>query len=95
MELITAADQPELCQQRWQNLSDTGRAVWGWPTPADPLDPTAAFPDQLAVTAPMPKHFVVLRMQVDTVEWLNLGPHPHQRTRWSADTLWRKQPLNP
>ena len=52
--LITATEQPELCQQRWRNLSDTGRAVWGWPTPADPLDSTAAFPDQLAETSPLP-----------------------------------------
>ena len=72
VKLITATEQPELCQQRWQNLSDTGRAVWGWPTPADPLDPTAAFPDQLAETAPLPEHFVVLRLQVISVERLNL-----------------------
>ena len=95
VKLITATEQPELCQQRWQKLSDTGRAVWGWPTPADPLDPTAAFPDQLAETAPLPEHFVVLRLQVISVERLNLGTHPHQRTRWSADTLWQEQPLNP
>ena len=95
VKLITATEQPELCQQRWQKLSDTGRAVWGWPTPADPLDPTGAFPEQLAETAPLPEHFVVLRLHVDTVERLNLGPHPHQRTLWRADTLWREQPLNP
>ena len=95
VQLITASEQPELCQQRWQKLSDTGRAVWGWPTPADPLDPTGEFPEQLAETAPLPKHFVVLRLHVDTVERLNLGPHPHQRTLWRADTLWREQPLNP
>ena len=59
VKLITATEQPELCQQRWQKLSSTGRAVWGWPTPAAPLDPTAAFPDQLAETAPLPEHFVV------------------------------------
>lgn len=95
VELISTSEQPELCQQRWQKLSDTGRAVWGWPTPADPLDPTGEFPEQLAETAPLPKHFVVLRLHVDTVERLNLGPHPHQRTLWRADTLWREQPLNP
>jgi len=95
VELITATKQPELCQQRWQNLSDAGRAVWGWPTPADPLDPTAAFPDQLAETTPLPEHFVVLHLKVDSVERLNLGPHPHQRTRWTADTLWQEHPLNP
>ena len=95
VKLITASEQPELCQQRWQKLSDKGRAVWGWPTPADPLDPTGAFPEQLAETAPLPEHFVVLRLHVDTVERLNLGPHPHQRTLWRADTLWREHPLNP
>ena len=95
VELIPASEQPEFCQQRWQQLSETGRAVWGWPTPADPLDPSADFPERLRETAQLPEHFVVLQMRVNTVERLNLGPHPHQRTRWSADTLWREQPLNP
>ena len=95
IEIITPAEQPDLCRQRWQQLSDTGRAVWGWPIPADPLDPTAAFPDQLRETSPLPEHFVVLRLQVESVERLNLGAHPHQRTRWTANTHWREQPLNP
>ena len=43
----------------------------------------------------LPEHFVVLKLQVINVERLNLGPHPHQRTRWSADMLWQEQPLNP
>ena len=95
IKLITPAGHADLCQQRWQQLSDTGRAVWGWPTPADPLDHSAAFPDQLSETAPLPEHFVVLRLNVVSVERLNLGPHPHQRTRWTATTLWQEQPLNP
>ena len=95
VQLITPAEQADLCQQRWQQLSDTGRAVWGWPTPAKPLDPCAAFPEHLSDTSPLPDHFVVLRLQVETVERLNLGPHPHQRTRWSAQSLWQEQPLNP
>ena len=35
------------------------------------------------------------RPSVGRVERLNLGPHPHQRTRWNTDTLWQEQPLNP
>ena len=31
VKLIKATEQPELCQHRWQKLSDTGRAVWGGP----------------------------------------------------------------
>ena len=95
IDLITPAEHADLCQHRWQQLSDTGRAVWGWPTPADPLDRVAAFPKQLSETSPLPEHFVVLRMNVDSVERLNLGPHPHQRTRWTATTRWQEQPLNP
>ena len=95
VNVITATEQPELCQQRWQKLSDAGRAVWGWPTPSAPLDPSAAFPRELSGTSRLPSHFVVFRMNVDSIEQLNLGPHPHQRRRWSADTLWREEPLNP
>ena len=95
VQLIAPVEQPELCQQRWQQLSDTGRAVWGWPTPAAPLDSAAAFPEQLSETSPTPDHFMVLRLKVDTVERLNLGTHPHQRTRWSSPMLWQEQQLNP
>ena len=95
IELITPAEQADLCQQRWQQLSDSGRSVWGWPTPADPLHRSAAFPEELKETSPLPDHFVVLRLQVDSVERLNLGPHPHERTRWSATTHWQEQALNP
>ena len=95
IDLITPAEQADLCERRWQQLSDTGRAVWGWPTPADPLDHSAAFPEHLSETSPLPEHFVVLRMNVDSVERLNLGPHPHQRTRWTTTTRWQEQPLNP
>ena len=95
IDLITPAKHADLCQHRWQQLSDTGRAVWGWPTPADPLDHSAAFPDQLSETSPLPEHFVVLRLNVVSVERLNLGPHPHQRTRWTATTRWQEQLLNP
>ncbi len=38
---------------------------------------------------------MVLRLQVISVERLNLGPHLHQRTRWSVDMLWQEQSLNP
>ena len=67
----------------------------GMAHPGRSLDPAAAFPEKLSETTPLPEHFVVVRLQVDRVERLNLGAHPHQRTRWSADTHWCEQTLNP
>lgn len=95
MRLITTHDDPQACQAAWEGLTATGRAVWGWPTPEQPLNPAAEFPRELESTTPLPGHFVVLRMQVLGVERLNLGTHPHQRWRWVAETGWREESLNP
>jgi pyridoxamine 5'-phosphate oxidase len=82
-------------QRHWQALTPSGRAVWGWPAPGEPLDPGAAFPKQLPDDAPLPEWFLVLRIALERVELLELSGHPHRRRRWRQETGWREEPLNP
>ena len=82
-------------QRHWRQLTPTGRSLWGWPPPGQPLDRSAAFPSELDEQQPLPEAFELLRIELSRVELLELGPHPHQRRRWCADTGWREEALNP
>jgi pyridoxamine 5'-phosphate oxidase len=82
-------------QRHWQALSPAGRAVWGWPSPGEPLDPEAPFPAEIADGAPLPAHLLLLRITLQQVDLLELGAQPHRRRCWRAATDWREEPLNP
>jgi len=82
-------------EQHWQQLSPGARALWGWPEPGASLQAEAAFPSELADSAPMPACFVLVRIDIEQVELLELGGHPHQRRRWRLDQGWAQERLNP
>lgn len=81
--------------RHWQALSPGGRALWGWPEPGAPLEPGAAFPAALDDHTPLPPHFQLLQIQLEQVELLELGGHPHRRRRWRLEHGWREEGLNP
>lgn len=82
-------------ERHWRALTPGGRALWGWPPPGEPLDREGVFPDQLPDAAPMPAHFLLLRIALHQVEMLELRGHPHSRRRWRAETTWVEEALNP
>lgn len=92
--LAADADAQER-QRHWQALSPGGRALWGWPEPGAPLEPSAAFPHQLSDDTPMPPHFQLLRIGLHQVELLELTDHPHRRRRWGVEGGWQEEALNP
>ena len=85
---------PGELQRHWQQLSPGGRALWAWPHPGAALDRAAAFATELSDTTP-PPCFVLLRFELQQVELLELGGHPHRRRRWRSDQDWRELELNP
>lgn len=82
-------------RRHWQTLTPAGRALWGWPTPGEPLEPSQAFPAELPQETPLPAHFQLLRIALHQVELLELTGHPHQRRRWHMAGGWQEQALNP
>lgn len=82
-------------QRHWQALTPSGRAVWGWPSPGEPLNPEGPFPSELADGVPLPEHFQLLRIALSQVELLELTVHPHRRRRWRLETEWMEELLNP
>jgi len=95
--LQTLAPELELGERwrHWKLLSPAGRALWEWPRPAEPLDGSTSFPQELPDDTPMPVHFLLLRIALSQVELLELIGHPHRRRRWQGDTGWREERLNP
>jgi pyridoxamine 5'-phosphate oxidase len=81
--------------QHWHGLSPAGRALWDWPVPGVPFDREALFAEALADDAPIPAHFLLLRVDLQRVEALELTGHPHRRRRWRIATGWEEEPLNP
>lgn len=82
-------------RQHWQQLQPSGRALWGWPAPGQPLEAGAAFPAELGDDTPLPASFELLRFELEQVDLLELVGHPHRRRRWRAAEGWAEQALNP
>jgi pyridoxamine 5'-phosphate oxidase len=82
-------------QRHWQGLTPGGRALWGWPSPGEPLESEALFPAELGDQLPIPPCFQLLRIGLEQVELLELTNHPHRRRRWCREDGWAEQRLNP
>ena len=82
-------------QRHWHSLTPSGRALWGWPAPGEPLDGEAGFPAELSDQLPIPTCFQLLRIGLEQVELLQLTNHPHRRSRWCREDGWAEQRLNP
>ncbi|MFM8935457.1 MAG: pyridoxamine 5'-phosphate oxidase family protein [Vulcanococcus sp.] len=91
LQILPGADHPH----HWQALTPGGRALWGWPEPGAPLREAGAFPAELPAETPIPPCFVLLRINLLQVELLELGSHPHRRSRWCAAAGWSEARLNP
>ena len=79
----------------WRQLTPSGRSLWAWPPPGQPLDRSAPFPSALEEGLDQPESFLLLRFELSQVELLELGPQPHHRRRWRAASGWLEEWLNP
>lgn len=95
LERLPPAEERRERERHWRALSPGGRALWGWPTPGAPLERSATFAEVLPDEAPLPEHFLLLRVALCQVELLELLGHPHRRRRWRAETDWTEELLNP
>lgn len=83
-------------EEAWSAMSDSARALFAWPDPGRPREPSPeAFPRSIQADAPVPETFELLAVVVDQVEHLDLTRHPHRRRRWRAEAGWRAEELNP
>ena len=80
----------------WRELSDSARSLFLWPTPGKLRGPEdSRFPERVSAQTEMPETFDLLILLPDRSERLQLGEHPHLRTRWDARSNWEAEILNP
>ena len=81
----------------WEGLSDAARALFAWPAPGLPrVDGPGDFPEAVAAGGPIPGAFEVLVIAPESVEHLDLKPHPHRRRLWRrAGAGWAVEEWNP
>jgi len=89
----------EFAKQRmqiWQDLSDRSRAMFYWPPPGTPRTGEAS-PSAESPTNPLPPDtLAVFRIDVQSVDLLDLNPHPHRRRRCTYQKdRWICDELNP
>jgi PPOX class probable FMN-dependent enzyme len=82
-------------EEIWRDLSNSTRATFFWPPPADPRNPDQVFADAVPATVNPPANFEVLLLTPEQVEHLELSPHPHRRRRWCRSSNWILEELNP
>jgi pyridoxamine 5'-phosphate oxidase len=96
LQVLDVTDPTGARLRMWQDLTDGSRALFFWPTPGASLDANpAAFPRGMPPETAPPESFEVLILRPTQVERLRLQPHPHERTRWSAEGDWAAEALNP
>ncbi len=79
----------------WDQLRPEGRALWGWPEPGAPREHDVAFSPAIPDGSPMPDNFMLLAVEINTVELLDLSATPHARRRWRSEDGWIEHLLNP
>ena len=101
LQLITVAEtDPELLQARkttWQNLSDSARSQFAWPTPAQPAADKSAF-EVSPPDADIPlDNFCLLLLIPQKIDHLQLKGDPQQRCiyKLEKDSSWSTQFINP
>ena len=80
----------------WRAMSDSARSLFAWPAPGEAKAEDDAFVESVKETAEVPSNFGLLRLMPQTVDRLDLRPHPHRRTIWRRQgDDWQGQDVNP
>lgn len=93
---FTVDSDPALIHKQWSKLSDAGRKQYFWGQPATPRASDAP----LRVTSDMseaPEHFCVLKLKIQSVDYLSLQGNPQYREKHWLDGNgdWVSQPIIP
>ncbi len=80
----------------WQQMSDSARALFAWPTPMMPRAEDEAFTSGVSAEAPIPENFRVLVVVPASCDRLDLNAVPHHRTIWTRSVDgWGEEAVNP
>jgi pyridoxamine 5'-phosphate oxidase len=82
--------------EAWQQMSNTGREQFAWPSPAAPRQPDRqAFPiEPVELAQPLP-NFCLLLLTPTAVDHLELRGEPQNRWQYLLDGHWSITAINP
>ena len=79
--------------KEWESLSDKSKESWFWPSPGKKVN--KEFSKKTEKKLIKPNNFIVLSIDIFSVELLKLQKPIHKRFVWEEDNNWKSRELNP
>ena len=78
----------------WENLIDSSKNQWFWPSPGEKVDQKNAS-SIIDSTLSKPNNFSVLKIKINEVDLLKLEKPLHKRYKWKKIDKWKCVEVNP
>ena len=79
----------------WHSLSEKSKSPWFWASPGKKINPKVQSAYEILSNLPKSKNFVVLNLEIDSVDLLKLEQPIHKRYFWEKVKRWEKVEINP
>ena len=79
----------------WDSLSEESKSTWFWEYPGKKIKPGLQPAQSNSTNFYKPKNFVVLRLEVYSVDLLKLVNPIHKRYLWEKKENWNRKEINP
>ena len=79
----------------WDLLSEKSKSSWFWGSPGKKINPKVKSDIETLSTFPKSENFVVLNLEIDSVDLLKLEQPVHKRYLWEKSKKWEKVEINP
>ena len=82
-------------QKYWDSLSQKSQSTWFWQHPGKKINENIQSPHKIISTVNKPESFVVLELEIYSVELLKLVSPIHRRYNWKKANGWERVEINP
>ena len=79
----------------WDTLSEQSKSSWFWGSPGEKINPKLRADYEILSNLPKSENFVVLNLEIDSVDLLKLEEPIHKRYIWEKINKWKKKEINP
>ena len=79
----------------WDTLSEKSKSSWFWGSPGEKINPKLRSDYEILSNLPKSENFVVLNLEIDSVDLLKLEEPIHKRYLWEKIKKWKKKEINP
>ena len=79
----------------WDTLTEKSKSTWFWGSPGERLNSKKQSAFEILPNLPKSENFVVLNLEIDSVDLLKLEQPIHKRYLWERINKWKKKEINP